>query len=72
MIHGFVVVIVINKFAIKKTFLFLCYIFINYLVIEVKLYIDLIFRFIHLSYKLVLLYEITFYILQGIDCNINK
>lgn len=64
MIHGFVVVIVINKFAIKKTFLFLCYIFINYLVIEMILYIDLIFRFIHLSYKLVLLYEITFYILQ--------
>lgn len=64
MIHGFVVVIVINKCAIKETFLFLCYIFINYLVIEVILYIDLIFRFIHLSYKLVLLYEITFYILQ--------
>lgn len=64
MIHGFVVVIVINKCAIKETFLFLCYIFINYLVIEVILYIDLIFRFIHLSYKLVLLYEITFYTLQ--------
>lgn len=64
MIHGFVVVIVINKCAIKETFLFLCYIFINYLVIEMILYIDLIFRFIHLSYKLVLLYEITFYILQ--------